>query len=46
VQERLVALGAEPPAEAELTTAGLAAFLQGEIARARRAIELAGLKPE
>ncbi len=46
VRARLAAFGADPPTEAELTTRGFAAFLQNELAKARRAIEIAGLKPE
>ncbi|MBX6375566.1 MAG: tripartite tricarboxylate transporter substrate binding protein [Acetobacteraceae bacterium] len=46
VQERLASFGADPPTAEELTTAGVAAFLQQELAKARRAIAIAGLKPE
>jgi tripartite-type tricarboxylate transporter receptor subunit TctC len=46
VQVRLASFGADPPTAAELTTSGMAAFLEGEVAKARRAIAIAGLKPE
>lgn len=46
VNERLAALGAEPASPEQQTPAGTAAFLQNEITRSRRAIELAGIKPE
>lgn len=46
VLARLASFGADPPVGAELTTAGVAAFLQGELAKARRAIAIAGLRPE
>jgi tripartite-type tricarboxylate transporter receptor subunit TctC len=46
IRARLASFGAEPPTPAELTTSGIAEFLQGELAKARRAIEIAGLKPE
>lgn len=46
LRARLAAFGADPPTPAELTTPGAAAFLQNELAKARRAIEIAGLKPE
>ncbi|HEY4252896.1 MAG TPA: tripartite tricarboxylate transporter substrate binding protein [Roseomonas sp.] len=43
---RLASFGAEPPAGDDLTTPGIQAYLQGEMAKARRAIEIAGLHPE
>ncbi|MFC7738381.1 Bug family tripartite tricarboxylate transporter substrate binding protein [Roseomonas sp. GCM10028921] len=46
VLARLDALGNNPPTGPELTTPGGVAFLQGEVAKARRAIAIAGLKPE
>jgi tripartite-type tricarboxylate transporter receptor subunit TctC len=46
IRARLASFGADPPTPAELTTPHLEAFLQGELAKARRAIEIAGLKPE
>jgi tripartite-type tricarboxylate transporter receptor subunit TctC len=46
VLARLASFGAAPPTGPELTTPGVAAFLQGELAKARRAIAIAGLKPE
>ena len=46
VLARLASFGADPPTGAELTTPGVAAFLEGEVAKARRAIAVAGLKPE
>ena len=46
VTERLAALGAEPAGPAQQTPAGTAAFLRNEITRSRRAIDLAGIKPE
>jgi tripartite-type tricarboxylate transporter receptor subunit TctC len=46
VLARLASFGADPPTGPELTTPGVAAFLQGELAKARRAIAIAGLKPE
>jgi tripartite-type tricarboxylate transporter receptor subunit TctC len=46
VKARLLSFGADPPTPAELTTPGVAAFLQGERAKALRAIAIAGLKPE
>ncbi|WP_458098051.1 Bug family tripartite tricarboxylate transporter substrate binding protein [Roseomonas sp. WA12] len=46
VLARLAALGNEPPTGPELTTLGVSAFLQGELAKARRAVEIAGLRPE
>ena len=45
-RERLTALGAEV-ADAELATpAGFAAAIRAEVERSKRAIALAGLKPE
>jgi len=46
VQARLASLGIDLPAPAELTTEGFRAYLQAEIDKAKRAIALAGLKPE
>ncbi|MBP0495514.1 Bug family tripartite tricarboxylate transporter substrate binding protein [Pararoseomonas indoligenes] len=46
VLARLEAIGNNPPTGAELTTPGTVAFLQGELAKARQAIAIAGLKPE
>jgi tripartite-type tricarboxylate transporter receptor subunit TctC len=46
VQARLASLGVDPPGPAELTTAGFGAYIAEEIAKAKRAIEIAGLKPE
>ena len=46
IQRNLASFGAAPPTGPELTTPGVAAFLQGELAKARRAIAIAGLKPE
>ena len=46
VVERMVALGAVPATAGQRTPAGAAAFLDAEIGRAKRAIELAGIKPE
>ncbi|WP_043829804.1 Bug family tripartite tricarboxylate transporter substrate binding protein [Muricoccus aerilatus] len=46
VTERLAALGAEPASPQQQTPAGTADFLRNEITRSRRAIELAGIKPE
>lgn len=46
IRTRMAGFGAELPPAAELTTAGFAAFLAGEKAKAQRAIALAGLKPE
>ena len=46
VVERMVALGAVPATAEQQGPAGAAAFLDAEIAAARQAIELAGIKPE
>jgi tripartite-type tricarboxylate transporter receptor subunit TctC len=46
VLARLASFGADPPKGPELTTPGVARFLEGEVMKARRAIEIAGLKPE
>jgi tripartite-type tricarboxylate transporter receptor subunit TctC len=46
LRERLAALGAEVAAAEEATPAGFAAVIRAETERARRAIRLAGLKPE
>ncbi len=43
---RLVALGAVPAGPEEASPAGLAAHLREELARYRRAAELAGLRPQ
>lgn len=46
VLARLASLGNNPPTGPELTTPGVTALLQGELAKARRAIAIAGLRPE
>lgn len=46
IRARLLSFSVTPPTPAELTTDHLARFLQGELAKARRAIQIAGLKPE
>lgn len=46
VLARLASFGAEPPVGDDLSTPGIVAYLQGEMAKARRAIEIAGLRPE
>ncbi|NKE44036.1 tripartite tricarboxylate transporter substrate binding protein [Roseomonas frigidaquae] len=46
IRARLDSFSVTPPTPEELTTDHLARFLQGELAKARRAIEIAGLKPE
>lgn len=46
IRARLASFSADPPPVVELATAGMAAFLQGEVAKARRAIAIAGLKPD
>jgi tripartite-type tricarboxylate transporter receptor subunit TctC len=46
VQARLASLGAVAASGAEVTPAGFSEFLREELARARHAAELAGLKPE
>jgi tripartite-type tricarboxylate transporter receptor subunit TctC len=46
VMARLAALGIDPPAPGVMTSAGFAAYLREEVAKAKRAIEIAGLKPE
>ena len=46
LRERLAALGAEVATAEEATPAGFAAVIRAEAERARRAIRLAGLKPE
>ncbi|MBW6400040.1 tripartite tricarboxylate transporter substrate binding protein [Roseomonas sp. HJA6] len=46
IRARLASYSVDPPTPEELTTDYLAAFLQRELAKARRAIDLAGLKPE
>jgi tripartite-type tricarboxylate transporter receptor subunit TctC len=45
VQARIAEVGAIPAAEAQRTPDGFAAFLAAELANARRAAELAGLRP-
>ncbi|MGK7870258.1 Bug family tripartite tricarboxylate transporter substrate binding protein [Falsiroseomonas sp. E2-1-a20] len=45
VRARLLSFSVNPPTPEELTTDHLARFLQGELAKARRAIAIAGLKP-
>ncbi len=46
VLARLLSFGADPPTPAELTTPGFRALLEGEVTKARRAISIAGLRPE
>lgn len=46
VLARLLSFGADPPTPMELTTPGFRALLEGEIVKARRAIAIAGLRPE
>ena len=46
VRARLEALGAEMATPEQQTPAGFLAYLEAEIAKARRAVALAGLKPE
>jgi tripartite-type tricarboxylate transporter receptor subunit TctC len=46
IRARLLSFSVNPPTPEELTTDHLARFLQGELAKARRAIAIAGLKPE
>ena len=46
VRAKLLSFGADPPTPAQLTTPGTADYLAGEVAKARRAIAIAGLKPE
>lgn len=46
VLARLASFGADPPSPAELTTPGFAALLERELAKARRAIAVGGLRPE
>jgi tripartite-type tricarboxylate transporter receptor subunit TctC len=46
VLARLASFGAEPPVGDDLSTPGIVAYLQGEMTKARRAIEIAGLHPE
>ena len=43
---RLLSFGADGPTPAELTTPGFRALLEGEFTKARRAIAIAGLRPE
>lgn len=46
VAARLFSFGADVPMPAELTTPGFRALLEGEFIKARRAISIAGLRPE
>jgi tripartite-type tricarboxylate transporter receptor subunit TctC len=46
VAARLLSFGATAPLPAELTTPGFRALLEGEFTKARRAIAIAGLRPE
>ena len=46
VRERLEAMGGEPATAEEASPAGFGAFLRAELAGARRAAEVAGIKPE
>lgn len=46
VLARLRSFGADPPTPAELTTPGFMALLRADQAKARRAIQIAGLRPE
>jgi tripartite-type tricarboxylate transporter receptor subunit TctC len=46
IRARLLSMAADPPAGDELTTPGVAAFLRRELAKARQAIAIAGLRPE
>lgn len=46
IRARLASFSVTPPTPEELTTDHLARFLQGELAKAQRAIAIAGLKPE
>lgn len=46
VAARLLSFGATAPLPAELTTPGFRALLEGEFTKARRAISIAGLRPE
>ncbi|MCS6892557.1 MAG: tripartite tricarboxylate transporter substrate binding protein [Rhodovarius sp.] len=46
IRQRLIGMSVTPPRPEELTTDHLARFLQEELAKARRAIEIAGLRPE
>jgi tripartite-type tricarboxylate transporter receptor subunit TctC len=46
VAARLLSFGADVPMPAELTTPGFRALLEGEFIKARRAISIAGLRPE
>ncbi|MGK7869193.1 Bug family tripartite tricarboxylate transporter substrate binding protein [Falsiroseomonas sp. E2-1-a20] len=45
IRGRLDSFSVTPPTPEELTTDHLARFLQGELAKARRAIDIAGLEP-
>ncbi len=46
IRQRLNGMGAAPATPEEASPAGLAAYLREELARYRRAAELAGLKPQ
>ncbi|MEI6159857.1 MAG: tripartite tricarboxylate transporter substrate binding protein [Roseococcus sp.] len=46
IRARLLSFAATPPMPAELTTPGFRALLEGEFIKARRAIAIAGLRPE
>ncbi len=46
VQERLRALGGEVATEDQQTPTGMVRYMEAEIAKARRGVEIAGLKPE
>jgi tripartite-type tricarboxylate transporter receptor subunit TctC len=46
VAERVIQVGAVPATPEQATPEGFARFLAAELAAARRAVELAGLKPE
>jgi tripartite-type tricarboxylate transporter receptor subunit TctC len=46
VRAKLAGFAADLPSAEELTTPGFGAYLQNEAAKARRAIAIAGLKPE
>ncbi len=45
-RERFAAMGGEAATDEEATPRGFAAFLRGEAQRARRAAEIAGIRPE
>lgn len=46
LRERFTTMGGEAATAEEATPAGFGAFLRAELARARRAAEIAGIKPE